>query len=103
MTAVSIELFKQHLKHDDADLEDANELISLYLEAAEQWAGNYIGKPISDLDPVPADVKVAILKLASFYFEVRNIATLGVSAQLAPQNVASTLDSYREKWFTDGE
>lgn len=100
MTAVSLDLAKAHMKVDGT-AED--ELIALYIDAAEQWAGNYIGKPIADLDPVPADVKLAILRLVSFYFECRNIATFGVSMQLAPQNVASILDSYREKWFTDGE
>ncbi|MGG7577344.1 head-tail connector protein [Rhizobium sp. Nf11,1] len=100
MTAVSIELAKAHMKVDDPA---QDELISLYLEAAEKWCGNYIGKPITDLNPVPADVKIAILKLISFYFEVRSFATFGLSVDLAPQGVTSILDSYREKWFTDGE
>ncbi|MBD9555670.1 head-tail connector protein [Ensifer adhaerens] len=100
MTAVSLELAKAHMKVDGT-AED--ELVALYIEAAETWCGNYIGKPIVDLNPVPADVKLAILRLVSFYFECRNIATFGLSMQLAPQNVASILDSYREKWFTDGE
>ncbi|MBX5023053.1 head-tail connector protein [Rhizobium lentis] len=100
MTAVSVDLAKAHMKVDGT-AED--ELISLYLEAAETWCGNYIGKPIADLDPVPADVKIAILKLVSFYYEVRSLATYGLSVDMAPQGVTSILDSYREKWFTDGE
>ena len=100
MSAVTLELAKAHMKVDGT-AED--ELIALYIDAAEQWAGNYIGKAISDLDPVPADVKLAILRLVSFYFEFRNIATFGASTQLAPQHIAMILDSYREKWFTDGE
>ncbi|MGM4980943.1 head-tail connector protein [Rhizobium sp. 11_C7_N12_5] len=99
MTAVSLDLAKAHMKVDGT-AED--ELISLYLEAAETWCGNYIGKPVADLDSVPADVKIAILKLVSFYFECRNIATFGLSMQLAPHGVTLILDSYREKWFTDG-
>jgi uncharacterized phage protein (predicted DNA packaging) len=100
MTAVSLDLAKAHMKVDGT-AED--ELISLYLEAAETWCGNYIGKPLADLDPVPADVKRAVLCLVSYYYEVRNIASFGLSMQLAPQGVTSILDSYREKWFTDGE
>ena len=100
MTAVSLDLAKLHMKVDGT-AED--ELISLYLDAAETWCGNYIGKPIADLDPVPADVKRAILCLVSFYYEVRNIATFGLSVQMAPQGVTSILDAYREKWFTNGE
>ncbi|MBB3568739.1 head-tail connector protein [Rhizobium sp. BK491] len=72
MTAVSLDLAKAYMKVDGT-AED--ELISLYLEAAETWCGNYIGSPIADLDPVPADVKIAVLRLVSFYFECRNIAT----------------------------
>ncbi|MBD9493196.1 head-tail connector protein [Ensifer sp. ENS01] len=100
MSAVTLELAKAHMQVDD-NTED--ELIALYLEAAETWAGNYIGKPIADLDPVPADVKLAILKLISFYFEVRSLATFGLSVDMAPQGVTSILDSYRERWFGDGE
>lgn len=99
MSAVTLELTKAHMKID-GNAED--ELVSLYIDAAETWCGNYIGKPIADLDPIPADVKLAILRLVSFNFECRNIASFGLSMQLAPQNVATTLDSYREKWFHDG-
>ncbi len=100
MSAVTIDLAKAHMKVDGTAEDD---LISLYLEAAETWCGNYIGKPIADLDPIPADVKIAILRLVSFYFECRNIASFGLSMQLAPHTLTSILDSYREKWFTDGE
>ncbi|CAD7026567.1 phage gp6-like head-tail connector protein [Pseudorhizobium endolithicum] len=98
MSAVSLELAKAHMKVDDT-AEDA--LISLYIEAAEAWCGNYIGKAIADLEPVPADIKLAILRLVAFYFECRNIASFGLSMQLAPHGVTSILDSYRERWFTD--
>jgi uncharacterized phage protein (predicted DNA packaging) len=100
MTAVSLDLAKAHMKVDGT-AED--ELISLYLDAAETWCGNYTGKPISDLDPVPADVKLAILKLVAFYFEVRSLATYGLSVDMAPQGVTSILNSYREQWFGDDE
>lgn len=100
MSAVSLEFAKSHMKVDGT-AED--ELISLYLDAAETWCGNYIGKPVADFDPVPADVKLAILKLVSFYFEVRSLATYGLSVDMAPQGVASILNSYRLDWFGDGE
>jgi uncharacterized phage protein (predicted DNA packaging) len=100
MTVVSLDLAKQHMKVDGT-AED--ELIALYIEAAETWAGNYIGNPIADLDPVPADVKHAVLKLVAYYFEVRSIATYGLSVDMAPQGVTAILDSYRERWFGDGE
>lgn len=100
MTTITPDLAKQHMKVDGTD-EDA--LITLYIEAAEQYVAHYIGKPLTDLDPFPADLKLAILRLVAFYYECRNIATFGLSSQIAPQGVAVTLDSYREKWFHDGE
>lgn len=100
MSVVSLELAKAHMKID-GNAED--ELISLYIDGAETSISNYIGRPVADFNPVPADVKIAILRLVSFYFECRNIATFGTSLQLAPRSITSDLDSYREKWFTDGE
>lgn len=99
MTNITPELAKMHMKVDGTE-EDA--LIMLYVEAAEQYVANYIDKPLADLDPFPADLKLAILRLVAFYYEVRNIATFGLSSQIAPQSVSLTLDSYREKWFHDG-
>lgn len=98
MTNITPELAKLHMKVDGTE-EDA--LIMLYVEAAEQYVANYIGKALADLDPFPADLKLAILRLVAFYYEVRNIATFGLSSQIAPQSVSLTLDSYREKWFHD--
>lgn len=100
MSAVSLDLAKQHMQVDDAA---DDELIKLYIDAAETWCGNYIGKPVADLDPVPADIKLAILKLVAFYFEVRSLATFGLSVDMAPQGVTAILSSYREWWFGDGE
>jgi uncharacterized phage protein (predicted DNA packaging) len=100
VTAVSLDLAKAHMKVDGT-AED--ELITLYIDAAETWAANYIGKPLADFDPVPADIKHAVLKLVSYYYEVRSLATYGLSVDMAPQGVASILDSYREGWFGDGE
>jgi uncharacterized phage protein (predicted DNA packaging) len=100
MAIVSLELAKAHMKIDGS-AED--ELVSLYLDGAETWISNYIGKPLTELDPLPADVKIAVLRLVSFYYECRNLSTFGISAQLAPMGVTSILDSYRERWFGDGE
>lgn len=100
MTAVSLNLAKLHMKVDGT-AED--ELIALYIDAAETWCGNYIGKPLADFVPVPADIQHAVLKLVSYYYEVRSLATYGLSADMAPQGVASVLDSYRLDWFGNGE
>ncbi|NSZ02295.1 phage gp6-like head-tail connector protein [Agrobacterium tumefaciens] len=100
MTGITHDLAKQHMRIDHHE-EDA--LIMLYIEAAEQYVANYIGRPLDELDPFPSDLKVAILRLVSFYYEVRNVATFGISSQIAPQTITQTLDNYRKSWFHDGE
>jgi uncharacterized phage protein (predicted DNA packaging) len=101
MSAVTLALAKAHMNIDgNAD----DELISLYIDAAETWLGGYIGKSLTDFDPVPADLKLAVLKLVAFYFEQREAVAFGVTMQLAPYGVTAVADSYREKWFhSDGE
>lgn len=100
MTAVSLETAKLFLKVDN-DTED--QLISMFIDAAEARIENYIGKPLAELQPIRGDLQRAILMLVAFYFEHRSIASFGVSVQMLPGTVTATLDDYREKWFTDGE
>ncbi|NSL24912.1 head-tail connector protein [Agrobacterium tumefaciens] len=97
---ISPDLAKQYLRIDHSE-EDA--LIMLLIEGACEYVANYIGRPLDELDPFPSDLKVAILRLVSFYYECRNLATFGISSQIAPQTVTQTLDNYRERWFHDGE
>ncbi|MCS3740231.1 head-tail connector protein [Rhizobium sp. BK661] len=100
MSTVALSLAKQHLNIDNSG---DDELIQLYIDAAEGWLGNYIGKPFSAFETVPADLKLAVLKLVGFYYEQREAIALGISMQIAPYGVISVADSYREKWFGDGE
>jgi len=100
MSIVPLPLAKAHLNLDG---NDDDELLSLYLDAAEAWLGNYIGKPIADIDPVPGDLKLAVLKLASFYYEQREAVSFGTAMQIAPFGVTSIADSYRERWFGNVE
>jgi len=100
MTGITTALAKAHMRIDHDD-EDA--LIALYTEAAQDYVAHYIGKALAEINPFPADLKLAILRLVAFYYEVRNVATFGMSSQIAPQTVTQTLDSYREAWFHDGK
>ncbi|MEP9373528.1 head-tail connector protein [Mesorhizobium sp. KR1-2] len=103
MSIVSLSLAKAHLNIDGtAD----DELISLYIDAAEAQLSNHIGKPLADIDPLPGDLKLAVLKLVAFHYEQREAVGFGVTMQLAPYSVMSIADAYRESWFgeavTDG-
>jgi uncharacterized phage protein (predicted DNA packaging) len=104
MSIVALALAKAHMNIDGSTDDD---LITLYIGAAEQHLGNYIGKPLADLDPLPDDLKLAVLKLVAFHYEQREAVAFGGSMQIAPYSVTSIADSYRENWFgevaTDGE
>jgi uncharacterized phage protein (predicted DNA packaging) len=96
MSTITLSLAKAHMNIDgSAD----DELIQLYLDAAETWIGNYIGKALVDIDPLPADLKLAILQLVAFRYEQREAVAYGVTGQLAPFGVTAVADSYRESWF----
>lgn len=96
MSSVSVSLAKSHMNIvGDAD----DELIQLYADAAETYLGNYIGKSIADLNPVPADLKLAVLRLVAFYYENREAVSFGDAMRLAPYGVLSIANSYRERWF----
>ena len=98
MSIVTLSLAKAHMNIDgEAD----DELISLYLGAAETWLGNYIGKPLMTFTTLPDDLKLAALKLVAFYYEQREAVAFGITMQIAPYGVTSIADSYRENWFGD--
>lgn len=104
MSIVPVSLAKQHMNIVGSDDDD---LISLYIGAAETWLGNYVGKPLSSFDVLSDDLKLAVLRLTAFYYEQREAVAFGITMQIAPYGVTSIADSYREKWFgegaTDGE
>ncbi|MBZ9757857.1 head-tail connector protein [Mesorhizobium sp. ESP6-5] len=98
MSIVTLSLAKAHMNIDGtAD----DELITLYIGAAEQWLGNYTGRPLADLDPLPDDLKLAVLKLVAFYYEQREAVAFGITMQIAPYGVTSIADAYRGSWFGD--
>lgn len=101
MSIVTLALAKAHMNIDGTADDD---LISLYLDAAEAFLANYIGKPLADLDPLPADLKLAVLKLVAFHYEQREAVAFGGTMQIAPFSVVSIADAYRENWFgEDGQ
>lgn len=98
MSIVSTALAKKHLNLDGSD---DDELIALYVGAAERFIENYTGKALSGFDPVPVDLQLAVLMLVAFYYEQREAASFGVTMHLAPYSIISIANSYREKWFED--
>jgi uncharacterized phage protein (predicted DNA packaging) len=100
MTSVTLSLAKAHMNIDDTT---DDELIAFYIEAADAWLGNFIGKQLAEFDPVPADLKRAVLLLTAYYYEQREAIAAGISMQFAPLGVTNIANAYRERWFGDGE
>jgi uncharacterized phage protein (predicted DNA packaging) len=98
MSSVTLSLAKAHMNIDSAA---DDELIQLYIDAAEVWLGNHIGQQLADFDTVPADLKLAVLQLVAFRYEQREAVAIGIAMQVVPYGVTSVANSYREKWFGD--
>lgn len=96
MPIVSTALAKAHMRVDHT-LDD--ELIGLYIGSAEAAVENYIGKKLADINPLPDDIKHAVLRLTSFFYEFREAVSFGSAPSVMPFGVISTLNAYREEWF----
>ncbi len=82
---------------------DDDELLQLFIDAAEQWLGNHIGRPLAEFDPIPADLRRAVLMLVAFYYEQREAVAFSITGQIAPFGVTSIANSYRERWFGEAK
>lgn len=96
MSSVTLSLAKAHLNIDHSS---DDELIQLYIDAAEAWFENHTGRKLANLSPVPADIRRAILLLTGFYYMHREAVSYGDAVRLAPYGVQAVANSYRERWF----
>lgn len=100
MSSVTLSLAKAHLNIDHSG---DDELLQLYIDAADAWFESQTGRKLADLDPLPADIKLAILKLVAFYYMQREAISFGDAVRLAPYGVQAVANSYRERWFGEAE
>lgn len=92
MTIVTLPLLKSQLNITD-DNDDA--LLSHKIAAAEDWTSAYLGKPLSDFDPVPAGIVEAVLQLAAHLYENREAVLIGVNAYDLPYGTTDFLRPHR--------
>lgn len=101
MTVLTVNEIKLHLNivGDDDDA-----LLGDYIAAAEEWVGDYIGKPLASYAtddppaPVPEKAKQAVRLLCAHYYENREAALTsmtGASALEMPLGVADLLRPLR--------
>jgi len=92
MTTTSLGLLKAQLNLDH-DLD--NSLLTHKLAVAEDWIGNFIGKPFAAHEPVPASLTEAALQLAAYWYSSREAAT-DIRLSAVPFGVLELLNPYRE-------
>jgi hypothetical protein len=103
MSIITLALFKAHISSDELIDSDAlgtlatgtDELLQLYIDAAEAQAATIMGKPLADFTPVPADIKQAILQLAAHAYANREAAIVGAGVNELPYGAADALRAHR--------
>jgi hypothetical protein len=75
--------------------EETDDFLSGKIAAAEDWCAGYIGQALEDLDPGPAAVKEAVLRLASDLCELREATLVGTAAEILPFGITDLLAPHR--------
>lgn len=81
----------------ETDADDA--LITAKIEAAELFIGAFIGKRLVDFDPLPADLREAVLQLTAHWYENREASLVGLSVESIPFGVMEIVSNHREWVF----
>lgn len=100
-TILTTDLLKNHMRFENATCED-DTLFTLYLRAAQSWIEQYCGRPYADLEipryddtELPADIVLATLMLASYFYEQRETVAFGMPGDHVPFGVLDLIRSYR--------
>ena len=72
MTTTNLPLLKAQL---NLEHELDNSLLTHKLAVAEDWIGNFVGKPFAAHDPMPASLTEAALQLAAYWYVQREGAS----------------------------
>ena len=72
-----------------------DETLSLILAGAETYTDGFLSTPIASMDPLPADLKIAVMALAGHYFEHRESTTVDLSVEMTPFGYFDLIRSYR--------
>lgn len=81
----------------ETDADDA--LIQGKIEAAELYVGAFIGRRLVDFDPLPADLREAVLQLTAHWYENREAALVGLTVESIPFGVMEIVSNHREWVF----
>lgn len=102
MSVTDPAVFKQHLRLSPNSTEH-NNLIQIYLDAAERAVSDRIGVELGDGEgeqPVTAAITAAVLLMGGHLFENREAVVTGTIATALPLAVESLLAPYR-RWLPE--
>lgn len=98
---VTLEDFKLHLGIiDDAD----DDMLTDKLASAQSHLERRMGFKIearyggTDQEPIPDDLREAVLSLGAHFYENREGTVVGISAQDTPLSVIEIIRAYRDWW-----
>lgn len=96
MPTVTVELARlfMGIEHSAED-----ELISLFIGAAEEWFEDYTGKTLSSFNPVPDGIKRGILLLVAHYYEHREAFSSESLLRVVPGGIIAIAESHRASRF----
>lgn len=92
MTIVTTAELKAHSNLSD---DESDALLTQKIAAAEDWCAGYIGAALVDLDPFPAGIREAILRVAADLYENREATVIGSSGSTLPFGVTDLLAPHR--------
>ena len=93
---LSVEDLKAHLR---VTLGDDDALIEVKIAAAEDWIGQFVGKPLAEFDPLPESLKEAVRQLVAHWYNQREAVLIGVSAENVPLSVFDLMQPHRTFYF----
>ena len=93
MTVVTAEELMLHLNLDSVSG------LGSFLNAAEDYVGNFVGKPLSEFDPLPPSLIQAVKMLAGHLYENREASIVGVDMNLISPGIYDLMAPYREYVF----
>jgi hypothetical protein len=98
MSTVSVSDLKAHA---NITINDDDTLLQNVLDAAEAYTEGFLPKKLSEFDPLPADLKLAVLMLAANWYEQRETLVVGntITATEVPYGWSDIIRQHRAWGF----
>ena len=85
--------------HMNITSDDDDAVISAKIDAAEAWIGAFLGKPMSEFDPLPEPLREAVRQLVAHLYENREATLVGVQMTDVSPGLFDLMAPYREYVF----